>query len=475
MQSGRESRISLRSLGPWAVVLLSVLVVGHALALLWTSSIVWRSAHDVQRETAHVNTTNEIDRMLREHHRLESVWLATRENELEPIQSDLEASLRRAVAHARAGVHGETEARRWRRLDAEIKAYIRTAEDLAARHAPVEEAAQKSRQPFERALYMVGVLREQNEANRERSLANAEWALRIQKVVVIASGALLVVVFVVLVLCMHRFVLVPLLTLRSALERFRPGESGGEISGGPFVETRELAQRFNEMVELVIRQRRDQLTFLAAVAHDLRNPLSALKLTVSSLEREYGAAKPERFTRLDRQIDRLSRMVGDLLDATRIESGQLELKLKEVDVREAARSMVDLYAPTTTTHRVTLDVPDTPVIVRADALRLEQVVSNLLSNAIKYSPRGGLVAVSVRETPDEVVLSVSDQGAGIPPEEVSRLFDPFRRGLGTADLAPGAGLGLSIVRRIVDAHGGRIDVESKPYVGSTFRVRLPRR
>jgi signal transduction histidine kinase len=178
-------------------------------------------------------------------------------------------------------------------------------------------------------------------------------------------------------------------------------------------------------------------------------------------------------TILERQLGRLTRMVGDLLDASRIEAGELELNVEEVDLRKVAREVVELYAPTSPAHQVELEAPEQPVRVRADPLRLEQVVSNLVSNAIKYAPEGGPVKVVVGVEGDEAVLAVKDRGVGIPPEEIPDLFLPFRRRAMTRNLAPGAGLGLSVVRRILQAHGGRIEVESVQGTGSTFRIRLP--
>jgi two-component system, OmpR family, sensor histidine kinase MtrB len=113
------------------------------------------------------------------------------------------------------------------------------------------------------------------------------------------------------------------------------------------------------------------------------------------------------------------------------------------------------------------------VVVCADPLRIDQVVSNLLSNAIKYSPDGGDIEVLVETTAREAVISVRDQGVGIGAEEMPHVFAPFRRGKGSVEVAPGTGLGLSVVRRIVEAHGGRVQVESAIGRGSTFRVWLP--
>lgn len=220
-------------------------------------------------------------------------------------------------------------------------------------------------------------------------------------------------------------------------------------------------------------QRRRQLTFLAGIAHDLRNPLATLKLSVQALERDPALITADRLSRLDRQFDRLARMVGDLLDTTRIEAGELELELTELDLREPVRTVAALYAPTLTEHRLSVVVPEVPVPIQGDAQRLEQVASNLLNNAIKYSPGGGPVEVSLQLVDGEAELSVSDRGVGIPPEDVDTIFAPFNRRPATAAAIPGVGLGLSIVRRIVRAHGGRIAVESTPGLGSVFRVRLP--
>src|SRR5690606_31960016 len=117
-------------------------------------------------------------------------------------------------------------------------------------------------------------------------------------------------------------------------------------------------------------------------------------------------------------------------------------------------------------HQITAHLPDERVEIQGDPLRLEQVVSNLLSNAIKFSPGGGPVRIDVTMEGSDVVLSVSDRGVGIPREELPSMFLPFRRR--RPDIAPGAGLGLSVVRHIVAAHGGSIDVQSDPGAGTTF-------
>ena len=174
-----------------------------------------------------------------------------------------------------------------------------------------------------------------------------------------------------------------------------------------------------------------------------------------------------------RQIERLDRMVGDLLEATRVEAGCLELRPAPLDVRPIVGQVVELYRPVSPAHEIVFVESTEPVVAACDSTRIEQVVTNLVSNAIKYSPEGGRVIVSAFAERSEAIVSVSDEGMGIPSEERERIFEPFRRTRRSRELVPGVGLGLSVARKIVAGHGGTLEVESRVGAGSTFRVRLP--
>ena len=143
------------------------------------------------------------------------------------------------------------------------------------------------------------------------------------------------------------------------------------------------------------------------------------------------------------------------------------------DLVELCRETVELHRPTTENHRWVLDLPTEPVVIRCDATRIVQVLNNLISNALKYSPEGGLVRVALADAEDTAIVSVSDQGIGISPAERDTIFEPFRRSSTTRDTIPGVGLGLSVARRILEAHGGTIEVRSEEGRGSTFRFFLP--
>jgi signal transduction histidine kinase len=166
-------------------------------------------------------------------------------------------------------------------------------------------------------------------------------------------------------------------------------------------------------------------------------------------------------------------MIFDFLDAARIESGNLELQLEECDARDVVHATVELFEPTAPSHEFIVDVPDKPLRLTCDPARIEQVLNNLVSNAIKYSPRGGKIVASLHQEEGSVSLSVADEGMGIMPEDIDHVFDPFRRAGRSNETIAGVGLGLFVARRIIEAHGGRITVTSRPGKGSKFTVKLP--
>ncbi|PTL83453.1 HAMP domain-containing sensor histidine kinase [Vitiosangium sp. GDMCC 1.1324] len=292
----------------------------------------------------------------------------------------------------------------------------------------------------------------------------------------VGVAVLLVVGGAGLLLWMRRFVFRPLFDISQAMRRFGSGRKRTRAPEEGPTELREMASTFNEMANSLSRQQEQQLTFLAGVAHDLRNPLSALKMS-AALVSSSRPVPEERLRKtmalVSRQVARLDRMVGDLLDATRIEAGQFELNLEERDVRGLATEVLELYQSGGSSHDLRLQLPEEPVLVNCDPMRMDQVLHNLVSNALKYSPAGSRVEVRVGREGDEALVSVMDRGIGISAEDLRTLFTPFRRTGMARETAPGVGLGLSVARRIVEAHGGRIEVESHPGMGSTFRVRLP--
>lgn len=265
----------------------------------------------------------------------------------------------------------------------------------------------------------------------------------------------------------------PVLALAGAMTRFGSGDGSARAPEAGPSELRDMARRFNEMAAALEAHRARQLTFYAALAHELRTPLSALKLATAR-RRAPGAEDDDTLALVRRQVQRLERLVTDFLDTARIEAGQLEVRRRDVDLRPIVEHVVSLFGATSDSHRISAAVPPEEVVAVCDAGRVEQVLSNLVSNAIKYSPAGGEISIRLEARPGAVAVSVADQGVGIPEAEAEAVFEPFRRGSALRDDVPGVGLGLFVSRRIVEAHGGRLRLTSAPGRGSTFEVLLPR-
>jgi len=177
---------------------------------------------------------------------------------------------------------------------------------------------------------------------------------------------------------------------------------------------------------------------------------------------------------MDEETTKLERIVEHLLDLGRMESGRLSLDKQRTDLGQLARNIIKTMEPLTVQHRFVDDFPVEPLVAAVDAKRIEQVLRNLLDNAIKYSPDGGTITVQERRDKSQILFSVSDEGIGIPADERERIFERFHRVENDVTRRMrGAGLGLAVCRGIVEAHGGRIWVESQPGAGSTFCFTLP--
>jgi signal transduction histidine kinase len=286
--------------------------------------------------------------------------------------------------------------------------------------------------------------------------------------------AILIIGMAAVLVWLRRVAFQPVFEIQAAIRAFAAGRKESRAPERGPEELKSIAKQFNEMAASLERQSDRQLSFLAAVAHDLRNPVGALKTSAKILSED---RSPETVSHLMsiilRQVNGLDRMIGDLLDQTRIEAGSLELRIQDCDLRSVAQDAFDLFNAGSREHRLTLALPEEPVPFRCDPLRIQQVLNNLISNAIKYSPPETTVDISLERADGEFLFRVSDQGKGIPEEELPFIFEPFRRTAAAREEVPGVGLGLSVAQRIVRAHGGRIKVESTLGVGTTFRVYLP--
>ncbi len=215
--------------------------------------------------------------------------------------------------------------------------------------------------------------------------------------------------------------------------------------------------------------------FLATLGHEIRNPLAAIRAAVGAMRLRH-AHEPsvEHVGALvERQVGNVSRLLDDLLDVFRVTRGKVKLRRTAVDLASVIKRSLESVQPLK--HELTLALPSTPITLRADATRLEQIFTNLLTNAIKYTPAGGQIWVTAEARGGEAIVSIRDSGVGIAPEFLPRVFEPFSQSDRTHEMqAKGLGIGLALVRRLLEMHGGTIEAHSDgPGRGSEFVVRLP--
>jgi signal transduction histidine kinase/ActR/RegA family two-component response regulator len=244
------------------------------------------------------------------------------------------------------------------------------------------------------------------------------------------------------------------------------------------LETRSLLDRVEETNQRRADSDRRKDQFLAVLGHELRNPLSAIKMAVSAMQLARGEEAAARHRAIiERQSRNLTKLVDDLLDVSRVSRGKIQLALEPVDLNDIARRCIQALEADARLHRHALSIttPAWPVIVEVAPVRMEQVLSNLVTNAIKYTPDGGRVEIVVERAGNEARLAVRDTGIGLPAEAIPTLFDAFvQMDASLARSKGGLGLGLAVAKGIVELHRGRIGARSDGEGrGSEFEVWLP--
>jgi PAS domain S-box-containing protein len=229
--------------------------------------------------------------------------------------------------------------------------------------------------------------------------------------------------------------------------------------------------RFREAEEI-------KSTFISVISHELKTPVALIKGYVSTLRRDDVTwdrqTVQESLQVIEEEADRLTELIENLLDATRLQTGALSINYCDVNMGGLAKRIAERFQTQTEVHNITVDFPaDFPVIM-GDENRLAQVLSNLLANSIKYSPQGGRIRIHGIVHPRHVVVCVSDEGPGIAQQDLPYVFDRFYRSNDASRTTKGAGLGLYLARAVIEAHGGRIWVDPQPGIGARICFSLPR-
>jgi len=452
----------------------AIAALAASAALVVTTRLMHAATRSLADAMSSVRASGEVDTCLllasREQFRLTLTGDAIHRHERDRAVAELHDWLARAGSHA----SDPAEAAEVDRARQAALRYVEAMRDERAAHLspaqryealnPLLVAAQEATGQLIRTNFR------QAETVRERV---ARWDL-LADALGFAAMALVLAATAALLWLLRGGLLRPLLALRATLARYGDGDRSVRVHAAGLREIRDVAGVFNAMADRLERARDEQMAFAAGVAHDLRNPLSALRASTWVPAARLATMEPEqlhrRFEVVHRQVDRLDALVDDLLEVSRMDAGRLELRPAMTNLASLAAEAVELHAGVAADHRVELDA-DAPVPAACDGARIMRVLNNLVGNAVKFSPKGSTVRVRARRAEGHAVLEVEDEGPGIAPEDAGRLFEPFQRGGGR--LPPGLGLGLYVARRLVEAHGGSIRVERAASGGSIFRVLLP--
>jgi signal transduction histidine kinase len=298
----------------------------------------------------------------------------------------------------------------------------------------------------------------------------------IKKITALAlSGVIVLSVVVSLVLA--QALIIPIRKMRQLSRRIAGGDFGTRVREPSRDELGELSADLNTMASRLQELENVRRDFMGNVSHELRSPVSNIRVTSEVLQRRaerLGDDSVKLFGTVIAETERLESMIDELLELSAIIAGALTLDKEVFELKPMLEELIETISPRAHQKNITLGLlADPSISITADRTRLARTVGNLLDNAMKFTPSGGQVVLSTRRCEDETVIEVTDSGDGIAAEDLPRVFERFYRADKARTRTGGTGIGLSIVKHTVDAHGGTVEVHSVEGQGSTFRIHLP--
>ncbi len=315
------------------------------------------------------------------------------------------------------------------------------------------------------------------ELNREQMLETIEKSNRLNTLIDWWSLTLIIVVSLVVItvsMVLVSRIVHPTFDLIRTASKFGEGDFSVRTRVYRNDELGLLCKTFNDMAEAIDKLQQNRLNFIAAVSHDLKNPLIVVGAAARRLKTK-ALTLDEQSMWLDRIIERsgyIENLIDDLMDSVQIETGSLSLHMSELELLSFVGSVQRNHNELVTTHNIVLE-GECECWINGDARRLERVILNIISNAIKYSPENSTVLLKVEKDESNAKIIVKDEGTGIKQDEIPELFMPFKRLSRTCDMVRGSGLGLFSAKKIVDGHGGTMNIFSESGSGTTVEIVLP--
>jgi signal transduction histidine kinase len=287
----------------------------------------------------------------------------------------------------------------------------------------------------------------------------------------LVGGLLGALAAVALGLMLARRATVPVRNLTRAAKQLARGDRAARVEQRSHDEFGQMAAAFNSMADTIVEEDRLRQTFAADIAHELRTPLMILSSQLEAMEDGVMSLGSDSIRSLQEETRRMSKLVADLEVLASADAAHFTLQKEQVDLAVLVAAVAGDFAQLFQAEAVQLETQLEPAIVEGDPGRLRQILGNLLANALKFTPRGGRVRVRLVREVSRAVMNVSDSGPGIPQSELDRVFERFFRGHGGA--AGGSGIGLTVVRELVAAHGGEVSAANAGDGGAVFTVTLP--
>jgi len=436
--------------------------------LLHTTSKLHAQTRQVFFDSQSLRTSHRFELALLAASRDDSLWRLTHKPAYQQARRQEFQEADQLLAELKQEADSATETALAATIEQEYQAFRTLSLTSASRVLPETQPIQQS---------LLDAIHRHRIHNAQQMDATIHASHQLDRWVDIWSTAVMLVASIVLILGgleLWSRIFKPTLQLSRAATEF----GGGNLHARAPVlcndEMGALAQTFNTMAEAICNREKERLEFVATVAHDLKNPLVIIGGGAYLLKRK-DLAPTERDEWLDnitQYVGHMEAMISDLTDAVQAETGQLDLHYEDLDFTALVGKVVQGQSIAAPTHLLRF-TGEQACILRGDRKRLERVVMNLISNAVKYSPAGRKVIICVEARHTQAVLTVEDEGVGIAPEDLPRLFMPFARLDRTRKMAKGTGLGLSSVKKIIEAHGGSIHISSQLEVGTTVEVHLP--